>query len=278
MEKETFRIWPADGNVSLTRLRSEASPDAPSVLVLPGGAYRLCAMPEADPVAEVFADMGYHAYVLRYSTHSGGVDPHVFFPEPLRETAAAVLHIRKELGNVPVILTGFSAGGHLAACYCGRWDRPEVYSGLTESPDELCPAACVLGYAAVSVAGNGTMAARLLGAKDEYTAEELLSCSPIEQVGPQNPPTFLFHSVTDPIVPVQSSIDYAAALDRAGIPYELHLFGCGGHAYGLGSGTAAAAWTALADTFIRGILSTPENYDRSASAEAFARRRSRFSL
>ncbi|MGN1001673.1 MAG: alpha/beta hydrolase [Oscillospiraceae bacterium] len=274
MEKESMKIWPADESVSLTKIVSGAAPEAPAVLVLPGGGYRICAQPEADPAAEGFAALGYHAYVLRYSTHTGGFNSHVLFPEPLRETAAAVLRIREELGPVPVIPLGFSAGGHLAACYCARWNDPAVYAGLTDDPEALRPAACVLGYGATAFSGNGLLTQKVLGDKDEYTAEEILACAPTEQVGKQNPPTFLFHSVTDPVVPVQSSVDYAAALDRAGVAYELHLFGSGGHAYGLGEGTAPGAWVALADAFLRGVLSAPADYDKAAVGEDFARRHS----
>lgn len=263
MEKNLETIWPGDGSVTLVKIRAGAAPDAPAVLVLPGGGYKVCARSEAEPVAEAFAAMGYHAYVLRYSIHAQGVNPHVFFPEPLRETAAAVMRIRAELGAVPVIPVGFSAGGHLAACYAASWNSPEVYGGVAEDPEPLRPAACVLGYPVTAVSAKSPLAQKVLGEKTRYT-EELRRCDPLERLGPQNPPTFLFHSVTDPMVPVDHSVNFAAALDKAGVPYELHLFGSGGHAYGTGEGTAAGAWVALADRFIRGVLGRPEEYDKEA--------------
>lgn len=264
MEKTIEKIWPDDGNVTLVRIESGAAPDAPAVLVLPGGGYAVCAGPEAEPVAEAFAARGYHAYVLRYSTHSGGVNPHVFFPEPPREVAAAVMRIRAGLGAVPIILMGFSAGGHLAACYGASWNSPEVYEGIAEDPEPLRPAACVLGYAVTAFTLEGLKARKLLAGKERYTEAELRRCAPLEMLGPQNPPTFLFHSVTDPMVPVEHSVNYALALDKAGVAYELHLFGSGGHAYGTGGGTAAGAWVALADRFIRGVLDSPGEYDKEA--------------
>ena len=41
----------------------------PAVLILPGGAYLNCSDREAEPIALRFAAMGYHAFVLRYSTY-----------------------------------------------------------------------------------------------------------------------------------------------------------------------------------------------------------------
>jgi len=37
----------------------------------------------------------------------------------------------------------------------------------------------------------------------------------------------------DPVDPICNSLLYAQALDRAGVPAEVHLFAKGGHAFGL---------------------------------------------
>ena len=47
----------------------------PAVLVLPGGAYQVCAPAEGAPVAERFAKMGYAAFLLNYSVASTGGTP-----------------------------------------------------------------------------------------------------------------------------------------------------------------------------------------------------------
>ena len=54
------------------------------------------------------------------------------------------------------------------------------------------------------------------------------------QVAPGAPPAFLVHAADDP-VSCASSLAYAGACVRAGVPVELHLFPKGGHGYGLRS-------------------------------------------
>jgi dipeptidyl aminopeptidase/acylaminoacyl peptidase len=52
------------------------------------------------------------------------------------------------------------------------------------------------------------------------------------QVSRDTPPAFLAHTGDDP-VPVANSILYYQALQRAGVPVEMHLFPEGGHGYGM---------------------------------------------
>ncbi len=278
MEHMTDFIWPADGAVRLTRYDDGRGEKRPAVLVLPGGGYAAIAPREGAPVAEHFASLGYRAFVLSYSTRwpdfermgQGEPNGHTVFPEPLRELAAAVAFLRRHADGLGVdgriILMGFSAGAHLAANYMNLWNTEDVYEAVA-GPDELAPTLCVLGYPAVELDNDGMMAPAIFGADGTHSPASLRRWSARWHVGSQTPPCFLFHSVTDPMVPVQQSLGLAQALEDAGIAYELHLFGCGGHAYGLGAGTRAGAWPALADGFIRHILAEPEAYDRRLARE-----------
>ena len=47
------------------------------------------------------------------------------------------------------------------------------------------------------------------------------------------PPTFLWHTYEDTIVPVENSLLYASALRRNKIPFELHIFPKGDHGLSL---------------------------------------------
>jgi dipeptidyl aminopeptidase/acylaminoacyl peptidase len=53
----------------------------------------------------------------------------------------------------------------------------------------------------------------------------------------ETPPCFIFHGDEDTTVPVENSLNFAAALRRAGVPYELHIYEKGKHGIGLGSHT-----------------------------------------
>ena len=48
-------------------------------------------------------------------------------------------------------------------------------------------------------------------------------------VGSQTPPTFLFHTYDDELVPIENSLLFSQALAQADIPFEMHLFQHGSH-------------------------------------------------
>lgn len=267
-----------NSSVSLTAFFADSSDDTnkPALLVLPGGAYQVCAPAEGAPIAECFAEMGYAAFVLNYSVAStGGEQP--LFPEMLREVALAMAHLRENassLGLDPDRITvfGASAGGHLAASYCNVWNTDEVGKGIADDPELLKPNACVLLYSASELGEDGMMQRTMFGHGAPYSAEELERCSVREQIGPQTPPTILFHSATDPLVPMRYSLDLFSALQKEGIPSELHIFGSGVHATGLGEGSAIEPWPDLAGRFLDTVFNTPEvftpKYNRRAQANA----------
>lgn len=71
------------------------------------------------------------------------------------------------------------------------------------------------------------------------------------------PPTFLIAAWDDPTNEICNSTLYARALDRAGVPAEVHLFSTGGHAFGLRRGHSPdTVWPGLLETWLkeRGIL------------------------
>ncbi|MFM8931453.1 MAG: alpha/beta hydrolase, partial [Gemmataceae bacterium] len=54
------------------------------------------------------------------------------------------------------------------------------------------------------------------------------------QVGPQTPPTFLFHTREDQAVVLKNSELYAEALKKARVDHELLIYEKGRHGVGLG--------------------------------------------
>jgi len=272
MKKRTDFSWESDPTVYLA-VYSEPSEGEkrPVVLMLPGGGYEVCADVEAAPAAERFAAMGYGAFLLHYSAKYRSLgrreqepNPHTRFPEPLLEVGAAMQYIASHeeewgLDAERIILAGFSAGGHLACCYMNLWQELKLPK----------PVLCIPVYAAVDLPAQSLMMTGVF-AGDEPDEAELARYTPADTVGPQTPPCFIVHSVTDPIVPVRQSVGLAQALDAAGVPYELHLFGCGAHAYGAGEGQRVGVWPELADSFIRHILANPQSYDKAYVKENFS--------
>lgn len=252
----------------LERISGVAATQArPCVLVLPGGGYHHLSAREAEPVALRFCGAGLHVCVLRYS-----VAP-ACWPQALVETAAAVALLRahaSEWGTDPnrIVVTGFSAGGHLAGCLGAFWREgwlAAAASGLLreagnqETPtggswhldsDDVRPNAFVLGYPVITsgefahrgsfenLCGQGGKplagdAPANLGATAAAGLIQELSLE--KRVGDAWPPTFLWHTFDDQSVPVENSLLLAAALHAVGVPAELHIFPHGSHGSALGT-------------------------------------------
>jgi len=202
--------------------------------VLPGGGYAVHADRSAEPIVEWLASCGVSASVFRYpllTRHPGPLD-----------AIRAEIRARRSAGAGEVGVIGFSAGGHAAGL--------AAYSP-SATPEER-PDFVVLGYPVVSMllSTHGVSRANLLG---EDASHELRSSTSLEAiVDADAPPTFLWHTVGDTVVPVEHAYLLGAALARHGVPHELHLFEEGNHALALARGAGAAeAWTGLCQAWLR---------------------------
>lgn len=208
-----------------------------AVIVCPGGGYQVVAPSEGEPVALAFLAAGVQAFLLNYS-----VEP-ARYPTALTELAAAVAWVRAhaaEYGADPhrIAVCGFSAGGHLAGCASNLWESP-VLAPLGLAPEEMRPDASILCYPVITASNETAHPSsfdNLLGEGVPVPPELSLENAVTERT----PPTFLWATVTDGTVPVENTMCYAAALRRAGVPFELHLYSDGPHAMGLA--TPESAW------------------------------------
>lgn len=276
MITETINLYDDRQDVTLTTYVLSDSPELlngkkrPAVLVCPGGAYLGCSDREAEPVALRFAAMGYHAFVLRYSTHSQGelalapsdrdlpVDPQSVHPAPMRDIGRAFLTIRASadawlVDMERIAICGFSAGAHNCAMYAVYWQDPVICDFFGEEPDAFRPAAAILGYGigdyhlmlgemddpfAQRLSEAASIA--LLGTKTP-TKEQLDAVSPALHVTPNTPPTFLWATAADALVPVENTTRMATALARAGVPFEVHIFEEGQHGLSLADPSTAGS-------------------------------------
>jgi acetyl esterase/lipase len=78
---------------------------------------------------------------------------------------------------------------------------------------------------------NRDLASNLLG--EAFSEQDRERVSSELHVTDEHPPTFLFHTTDDPVVPAEQSIEYARALMAAGVSVELHLYASGPHGVGL---------------------------------------------
>lgn len=219
---------------------------APAILVLPGGGYARQADHEAEPVAQWLASLGIHAFVLRYK-----VAPHRH-PEPLANAKHAMLWIRGGSHGLAVDpsrvgVLGFSAGGHLAATLTVAVPTGEPSLDVAGAAPDLS----VLCYPVISFMDSAHRGSvdNLIG--PEGGPELLRRLSAELHVSAATPPAFLWHTAEDEAVPVSHSLAYTAALSRAGVPAELHVFPQGVHGLGLAGGSPGAdQWPALCTAWL----------------------------
>ena len=198
-------------NVTLTTYLLDASPEMadrrvrPAVLICPGGGYRFCSDREAEPIAMAFLAEGYQAFILRYSLNDQAA-----FPRPLNDAEEALELIRNKsrqwhVDPERIAACGFSAGGHLAAAL-GTMGR-------------IRPNALVLAYPCILESMSKILPWPVPSLEKEVDGK------------PRRPLSFT--TSTDVVVPVENSLEFASALNRAGIPFEMHIFHEGIHGLSL---------------------------------------------
>ena len=204
-----------------------------AVVICPGGGYGFLAPHEGRPVAEWLNSNGIAGFVLKYR-----IAPRYKHPAPLQDANRALRTVRAraaEWGVRPdrIGILGFSAGGHLASTAgthfdAGRADAADPIERASSRPDAM-----VLIYPVITMKEktHGGSRNNLLG-KDP-SAELINLLSNEEQVTSQTPPAFLIHTVEDTAVPYENSNLFIAALRKAGVPHEFHLYEKGPHGFGL---------------------------------------------
>lgn len=211
-----------------------AKPDGSALLSLPGGGYGfLSVQNEGIDVAHYFNRHRTTVFVLTYRLPGEGwADRHLVALQDAQR-AMRMIRARADFFDVDakrVGIVGFSAGGHLAADLAVSYDE-HIYDPVDAADEQSAkPAFTGLVYAVTSLKGRaGGMP--LLG--DNPSAALVEARSPVLHVTDATPPSFLAHSFDDPLVTMDHSLDWIAACEKAKVPVEAHLFGEGGHGYGL---------------------------------------------
>ncbi|HEX2533581.1 MAG TPA: alpha/beta hydrolase [Chitinophagaceae bacterium] len=223
------------------------------VIICPGGGYWVAAAGhEGADVARKFNEMGVVAFVLKYRIPS---DKWMINREigPLQDAQRALQLVRqrsKEWGidEGKLGLMGFSAGGHLASTAGTHFKRSYIDnpSGVNLRPDFL-----ILIYPVISFSDSvGHIGSReqLLGKTP--APEKVREYSNELQVTKETPPAFLVHAKDDG-VKVENSLLFAAALQKAGVPYQVYLYEKGGHGYGMYNKTSDVLWMDLVGEWMR---------------------------
>lgn len=214
---EHITIFPADDRFTGPR---------PSILVIPGGAYRELPPHEGEGYARWLAGIGLHAFVLEYRLLPERL------PAPLQDARAGLDYIRHGdhgLDTTQVGVIGSSAGGHLAGMLM-TGTVLSIEDGVTEPPR---PDFAILAYALADLdllppaAVEGLLGDELISIKDEL--------SPAKHVDPSVCPTFVWATAQDP-PGLPNALEWTRALAAAQVPVELHVYPRGTHGMGLADG------------------------------------------
>ena len=222
-----------DCTVSAYLLSADNSPSSktqplPAIVICPGGGYAWVSPRESEPVAREYLSAGYHVFILKYSVNE---DISGFLP--LCQLASVMVHIRKfsaewSIDPEKIAVCGFSAGAHLAASL-GTLFNEEKFLRVWNKGGNIRPNAMILGYPVIlsNEYAHTASIERVSGAaagSDEFAWFGL-----DQHVDSLTPPTFLWHTAADSLVPAENSLLFALALSSAQIPYELHIFPDGEH-------------------------------------------------
>jgi acetyl esterase/lipase len=213
-----------------------------AVIVYPGGGFNVLAIDiEGTEACDWLTSNGISCVLLKYRVPCEHLGAYRECPQAHQDAQRAMRIVRSraaEWGIDPhrIGVIGFSAGAHMAIMSSTRFDRR--YAPVD---------------GADSVSSRPDFALVLYPGRVGYRRTNFLP-NPDIVVTDRTPPTFHVHAFDDPLNPVENSLIYAAALRKAGVRSEIHIFATGGHAFGLRrTGSSATAWPELADVWMKGI-------------------------
>jgi len=220
-----------------------------AIVICPGGGYGMLASHEGIDYARFFNEYGIAGFVLKYRLGSAGYR----HPSMLLDAARAVRTVRARAAewNVDphrIGLIGSSAGGHLTSTLLTHFDAGKPGSSDPVDRQSSRPDLGILCYAVITM-GQFTHEGskhNLLGKDPSASLVQELSNE--LQVTKDTPPCFLWHTWEDTAVPVENTLQFASALRKANVPFDLHIYQKGSHGLGLGAPYAEKSrrhpWTA----------------------------------
>src|SRR5215212_11529662 len=211
------------GNVSKPTMavyRPVASKDTgAAVIVCPGGGYKILALDlEGTEVCEWLNSIGVTGILLKYRVPNQEQDDTHVLPLQDAQRALGLVRFHAQDWHIDpkrIGVLGFSAGGHLAAALSNNFDERK-YPRVDDADAVSCrPDFSLLIYPAYLTATK--------------TNDNL---APEMRITSNTPPTFLAIAADDP-VRMENVVYYALGLRKVKVPVEFHVYGAGGHGYGL---------------------------------------------
>jgi acetyl esterase/lipase len=205
-----------------------------AIVICPGGGYGHLAAHEGEDYALFLNTLGIAAFVLRYRLGSHNYR----HPAMLDDATRAVRLVRSRapewnLDPHRIGIMGSSAGGHLASTLLTHFDTGDENSSDPVERVSSRPDIGVLCYAVISMGEHTHEGSRqnLLG--ENPSADVVHHLSNELHVTPQTPPCFIWHTWEDKAVKLENSLQFVAALNQNGVPFDFHVYQEGRHGLGL---------------------------------------------
>jgi acetyl esterase/lipase len=244
-----------------------------AVVVFPGGGYQSLAIDfEGTEVCDWLSPEGITCVVSKYRVTDVGNYPK---SGPYPESPMALEDAQRTVGLVrfhaaqwhidphKIGVLGFSAGGHLSVAMSLHFEK-RLYPAVDAADQVSCrpdfAVAIYPGHLSLSAAEwDAKRGARKFVIPHPPGADANLALNPDLHVTGQTPPTFLLQAEDDHVDSVYDSLSYYIALEKAGVPAEMHLYAQGGHAFGLRrTKFPITGWPQLVETWLKTIGMTSD--------------------
>lgn len=228
---------------TMTVYSPEGSNTGAAIVVFPGGGYNVLAIDlEGTEICDWLTSQGISCVLLKYRVPGVKTGPYRDCRTALQDAQRTVGLVRFhaaewQIDPHKIGVLGMSAGGHMVAALSTHFDR-RLYPTVDAADKESCRP----DFAIALYPGHLAVPAKNFALNPEIRVTSL------------TPPTFLLHAQDDPVDPVENSLVYYAALRKAGVPAEMHVYVKGGHAFGLRPAESPITrWPALVETWLRAI-------------------------
>ena len=234
---------------------SPQKPNGTALVILPGGGFRYVVTDkEGTRPGEFFAKLGITSFVLSYRVSGDKSDN--AWKKPAQDSQRAIRWIRKnatqfQIDPQKIGLLGFSAGGQTAAAHMTA--TTSLYEALDDVDGQSFAANfCMLVYP-WRIEGDDR------------------KLKPMIRVTENSPPTFIVSTHDDKGAVSTGAARLYIALKENGVESELHIFGSGGHGYGIGKkkDSVIHKWTNLATDWLslRGLATVKKTIKHSKATK-----------
>ena len=239
----------ADGKESKLDLwvpRGATAP-VPTVIYIHGGGWMQGTKEVSDLLLLPWLEQGFAVANVEYR-----MGPTALAPAAVEDCRCALRWVRENAATYKldpgrIVLTGHSAGGHLSLTtgmltaasgfdnLCPKRNNDATAGGLADPVVEEMPVAAIVNWFGITDVGDllagphaKVYAIQWMGSLPNRM-ELAKQLSPLSMVRAGLPPILTIHGDADPIVPYDHAVRLHAALEKAGVPNQLHTVPGGGH-------------------------------------------------